>query len=52
MKRFGLAALAALAFAGMATAQDAVIHAGYLLAKPGEGYLRKQTVTVKDGRIV
>ncbi len=52
MKRFGLAALAAVAFAGMANAQDAVIHAGYLLAKPGEGYLRKQTVTVKDGRIV
>ena len=52
MKRFGLAALAALAFAGIASAQDAVIHAGYLLAKPGEGYLRKQTVTVKDGRIV
>ena len=52
MKRFGLAALAALALGGMAEAQEAVIHAGYLLAKPGEGYLRKQTVTVKDGRIV
>ena len=52
MKRFGLAALAAMAFAGMAHAQDAVIHAGYLLAKPGEGYLRKQTVIVEDGRIV
>lgn len=52
MKRFGLAALAAFAFVGMAQAQDAVIQAGYLLAKPGEGYLRKQTITVKDGRIV
>jgi len=52
MKRIGLAALAALALAGMAHAQDAVIQAGYLLAKPGEGYLRKQTITVKDGRIV
>ena len=52
MKRFGLAALAALALGGAAHAQDAVIQAGYLLAKPGEGYLRKQTITVKDGRIV
>ena len=52
MKRFGLAALAALALAGIAQAQDAVIHAGYLLATPGEGYLRKQTVTIEDGRIV
>ncbi|KJS27622.1 MAG: Xaa-Pro dipeptidase [Hyphomonadaceae bacterium BRH_c29] len=38
--------------AGTAAAQEAVIHAGYLLAKPGEGYLQKQTVIVKDGRIV
>ena len=52
MKRFGLAALAAVAFAGIATAQDAVIHAGYLLATPGDGYLRKQTIVVEDGRIV
>lgn len=40
------------AMAGTAAAQEAVIHAGYLLAKPGEGYLQKQTVIVKDGRIV
>lgn len=52
MKRFGLAALSVFVLAGMAHAQDAVIQAGYLLAKPGEGYLRKQTITVKDGRIV
>ncbi len=52
MKRFGLVALAAMTLAGMASAQDAVIHAGYLLAQPGEGYLRKQTITVEDGRIV
>lgn len=38
--------------AGTAAAQEALIHAGYLLAKPGEGYLQKQTVIVKDGRIV
>ncbi|MCA8900650.1 MAG: amidohydrolase family protein [Hyphomonas sp.] len=47
-----LAAGAALLAAGTASAQDAVVQAGYLLAKPGEGYLRKQTITVKDGRIV
>ncbi|MEZ5997910.1 MAG: amidohydrolase family protein [Hyphomonas sp.] len=41
-----------LAAAGLASAQDAVIHAGYLLAKPGEGYLRRQTIFVEDGRIV
>ncbi|WP_034799068.1 metal-dependent hydrolase family protein [Hyphomonas beringensis] len=37
---------------GSAFAQDAVIHAGHLLAKPGEGYKTKQTITVKDGKIV
>ena len=51
MRRLVTAALAAIALTGPALAQDAVIHAGYLLAKPGEGYLRKQTVTIKDGRI-
>ncbi|KCZ94155.1 metal-dependent hydrolase family protein [Hyphomonas johnsonii] len=36
----------------IASAQDAVVHAGHVLAVPGEGYLTKQTITVKDGRIV
>jgi imidazolonepropionase-like amidohydrolase len=51
MKLAAGVALTAL-IAGTAAAQEAVIHAGYLLAKPGEGYLQKQTVIVKDGRIV
>ncbi len=52
MMRMMMAGAAALVLAGAASAQEAVIHAGYLLAKPGEGYLKKQTITVKDGRIV
>jgi len=51
MKLAAGAALTAM-MASTAAAQEAVIHAGYLLAKPGEGYLQKQTVIVKDGRIV
>ncbi len=35
-----------------ASAQDALIHAGYVMAKPGEGYLRNQTILVRSGRIV
>ncbi len=35
-----------------ALAQDAVIQAGHVLAKPGEGYLRQQTILVRGGRIV
>ncbi len=39
-------------FAASSAAEDAVIHAGYVLAKPGEGYLTRQTILVEDGRIV
>jgi imidazolonepropionase-like amidohydrolase len=49
-----LAAATALMAAGIsapALAQDAVIHAGHVLAVPGEGYLTRQTITVEDGRI-
>lgn len=52
MKRFMAAALGALTLAASAAAEDAVIHAGYVLAKPGEGYLTRQTILVEDGRIV
>jgi imidazolonepropionase-like amidohydrolase len=38
--------------AGAASAQEATIHAGHVLAVPGEGYLTQQTINVKDGRIV
>ncbi len=52
MKKFMTAALGALTLAASAAAEDAVIHAGYVLAKPGEGYLTRQTILVEDGRIV
>ena len=52
MKKFMTAALGALAIAASAAAEDAVIHAGHVLAKPGEGYLTRQTILVEDGRIV
>ena len=39
---------------GAAQAQETetVIEAGYLLAVPGDGYLRNRSVTIKDGKIV
>ena len=43
---------ACIVAAGVASAQDATIHAGHVLAVPGEGYLTQQTINVKDGRIV
>ena len=43
---------ACIVAAGAASAQDATIHAGHVLAVPGEGYLTQQTIHVKDGRIV
>ncbi|MDX1291788.1 MAG: amidohydrolase family protein [Hyphomonas sp.] len=49
-----LAASAALAtvLAGAAMAETTLIHAGHVLAEPGEGYLTRQTITVEDGKIV
>lgn len=52
MKKLIAAALGALILAAPAIAEDAVIHAGHVLAKPGEGYLTRQTILVEDGRIV
>ena len=52
MKKFTAAAISALMVSASAVAEDAVIHAGYLLAKPGEGYAMRQTILVEDGRIV
>lgn len=45
-------ALCALALSGTAMAQNAVIHAGYLMASPEEGFVARQTILVEDGRIV
>ncbi|MFN3910843.1 amidohydrolase family protein [Hyphomonas sp.] len=52
MLKLTAAALGALALAASASAQDAVIQAGHVLAVPGEGYLTNQTILVEDGRIV
>ncbi|MBY9068336.1 amidohydrolase family protein [Hyphomonas sp. WL0036] len=52
MRRTLAAAVGALMVVGPAVAEDAIIHAGYVLAKPGEGYLARQTILVEDGKIV
>lgn len=52
MKKLVTSALGALAFAAAASAQDAVIHAGHVMAVPGEGYLTQQTILVEGCRIV
>lgn len=52
MKKLITAALGALILSAPAIAEDAVIHAGHVLAKPGDGYLTRQTILVEDGRIV
>ncbi|OZB15102.1 MAG: Xaa-Pro dipeptidase, partial [Hyphomonas sp. 34-62-18] len=52
MKKLITAALSALILSAPAIAEDAVIHAGHVLAKPGEGYLTRQTILVEDGRVV
>jgi imidazolonepropionase-like amidohydrolase len=52
MSKLAFAALAAMSFAASAAAQDAVIHAGHVLAVPGEGYLTQQTILIEGGRIV
>lgn len=52
MKKLITAALSALILSAPAIAEDAIIHAGHVLAKPGEGYLTRQTILVEDGRVV
>ncbi|MBK8198818.1 MAG: amidohydrolase family protein [Acidobacteria bacterium] len=52
MSRTIAAALAALSLAGAAAAQEVVIHAGHVLAVPGEGYLTEQTILIEGGRVV
>lgn len=52
MKKLITAVLSALILSAPAIAEDAVIHAGHVLAKPGEGYLTRQTILVEDGRVV
>ncbi|MFN4183427.1 MAG: amidohydrolase family protein [Hyphomonas sp.] len=52
MMKFAATAIGALLICASAIADDAVIHAGHVLVKPGEGYLTRQTILVEDGRIV
>jgi len=52
LKTTAFAIIAALGMASAAQAQDTLIHAGKLLAVPGDGYQSKQTVRVRDGVIV
>lgn len=52
MKKLAAALIGAVSLATMAHAQDAVIHAGHVLAVPGEGYLTQQTIVIEAGRIV
>ncbi|MGA1341882.1 MAG: amidohydrolase family protein [Hyphomonas sp.] len=52
MKKISAALIGAVCLAALAHAQDGVIHAGHVLAVPGEGYLTQQTILVEDGRIV
>ena len=52
MKKLAAALLGAASLCAAAHAQDAVIQAGHVLAVPGEGYLRQQTILVEGGRIV
>ncbi len=53
MRHIAGALTAALLFmAPAAHAQDAIIHAGHVLAVPGEGYLTRQTILIEGGRII
>lgn len=52
MKKLVVSAFGALVFAATAAAQDAIIHAGHVMAVPGEGYLTQQTILVEGGRVV
>lgn len=57
MNRLFAAAAAAAVVSACATAQetpptvDTVIHAGQVLAVPGDGYLAERTISISDGRI-
>ncbi len=45
----GVAAVAMMA--GSAAAELVVVHAGHLMAVPGEGFAEKQTILIEDGKI-
>ncbi|MEO9971779.1 MAG: amidohydrolase family protein [Hyphomonadaceae bacterium] len=52
MRKLALMAISALALsAANAAAEDVIVHAGKVLAIPGEGYLDRQTIRISDGVI-
>lgn len=52
IKTAAIALITAFGLSETALAQDTLIHAGKLLAVPGEGYLSQQTVRIRDDKIV
>ena len=52
LRKLATGAALATVMTGAAMADTTVIHAGHVLAEPGEGYLTRQTITVEDGKIV
>lgn len=52
MSKLAVSAALATVMTGAALAETTLIHAGHVLAEPGEGYLTRQTITVEDGEIV
>ena len=42
----------AILFAGASSSETTYIHAGKVLAVPGEGYLSEQTIEIRDGEII
>lgn len=51
LRSFTFVSMLALATAGLSQAQDTIIHAGKLLAEPGNGYLSEQSISIEDGKI-
>ena len=52
LKSILLSAVTGILMAGSALAEDTLIHAGKLLAVPGNGYQSDRTIRVRDGVIV
>ena len=52
MRKLMIAALSAAAFCSAhAAAEEVIVHAGKVLAVPGEGYLNRQSIRITDGVI-
>ena len=52
MRKLAMLALSAMALCSAnAAAEDVIVHAGKVLAVPGEGYLNRQSIRISDGVI-